>query len=67
MSETKKQPESGKHQSSPESTVSGSKASGDTAPNRLSRFSGIWKDNPDLEEFREHIDESRREVDEVQP
>ena len=34
--------------------------------NRLSRFSGIWKNNPDLDEFRQNIDEFRRQVDEAQ-
>ena len=67
MSETKKKAESDEHEPSAEATADDSRASDNSTSNRLSRFSGIWKDNPDLDEFRKHIDDFRRKVDEVQP
>lgn len=32
-----------------------------------SRFAGVWKDHPELEEFRQNVAEYRRQIDEEEP
>jgi len=35
----------------------------ETAAHPLLRFAGIWRDNPDLDEFRRNVEEHRKEMD----
>lgn len=37
---------------------------GSAEPNPWLQFAGIWRDNPDLEEFRKAVAEYRRQIDE---
>ncbi len=57
MAEPERQPPSEVTENTPEDQTS-------TDNNhRLSQFSGIWKDHPDLDEFIENVAEHRRAVE----